>query len=70
MKPDMTDVTIPDRVCWLAQDANGLWWGYECEPHQHDNNWYENEARRYIKLNISSSNNHWRNNLIKTSDYH
>ena len=30
---------IPARVCWLAQDADGTWWGYEIEPHQQHHGW-------------------------------
>jgi len=30
---------IPEWVYWLAQDADGTWWGYEVEPHQHHQGW-------------------------------
>ena len=25
-------INFPDLVCWLTQDADGIWWGYEVEP--------------------------------------
>jgi len=70
MRPDLTGCTIPKWVNWLAQDANGAWWGYEVEPHRHDSGWYENELGRNIKLKSSTTNQDWQNNLIKYSDYH
>ena len=36
-------------VHWLAQDADGAWWGFEVEPLMHDSGWYENEVGRYIR---------------------
>jgi len=41
---------FPDWVCWLAQDANGIWWGYEVEPNMSHNGWYENEVGRSVEL--------------------
>jgi len=41
---------FPDWVCWLAQDANGIWWGYEVEPNMSHNGWYENEVGRSVEV--------------------
>lgn len=60
-------MTYPVWVNWLAQDADGAWWGYEAEPHQHDSGWYENEIGRYIKLDSADINPGWRNTLQKSS---
>ena len=57
--------TLPDWVNWLAQDADGAWWGYEVEPLQFHRGWYENEVGRYIKVMQSDLNNNWKNTLIK-----
>jgi poly(3-hydroxyalkanoate) synthetase len=57
--------TTPDWVNWLAQDADGAWWGFEQEPLQHDSGWYENEIGRYIKLAAESANPDWRTTLRK-----
>ena len=42
--------TLPDWVEWLAQDADGAWWGYEAEPNKQHNGWYENEVGRIVRL--------------------
>ena len=41
---------VPEWVEWVAQDADGAWWGYEACPNQHDTGWYENEVGRYVSL--------------------
>lgn len=53
----------PDWVRWIAQDADGIWWGYSVEPLQHDHGWYENEVGRYIKLEQSEVNPLWKTSL-------
>jgi hypothetical protein len=40
----------PRWVHWVAQDADGTWWGYEAQPLPHDTGWYENEVGRCIRL--------------------
>lgn len=57
--------TIPDWVSWLAQDADGTWWGYEAEPHQHHAGWYENEIGRSIKLDQAIPNADWSKTLTR-----
>jgi hypothetical protein len=59
---------LPDWVHWLAQDADGVWWGYEVEPHLADYGWYENEVGRYIRLSQHTTGSQiapdeWRNSL-------
>lgn len=54
---------LPDWVCWLAQDADGQWWGYEVEPNMKHDGWYENEVGRYIKLQKSHADQDWNNSL-------
>ena len=56
---------LPDWVYWLAQDADGRWWGYEAEPHQHHSGWYENELGRNILLQQESATKEWRDRLIQ-----
>lgn len=50
---------IPDWVNWLAQDADGTWWGFEVEPNQSHQGWYENELGRYIRLQREAPNPDW-----------
>lgn len=55
---------LPDWVNWLAQDADGTWWGYEVQPLQSHNGWYENEVGRYIKVSSGERNPHWESSLL------
>ena len=62
--PDFLNfANLPDWVQWLAQDANGTWWGYEAEPHQHHCGWYENEVGRSIRLGKRDANPEWEMSL-------
>jgi len=58
---------LPAWVNWLAQDANGVWWGYEVEPLQHHQGWYENELGRCIKVAEEPVNPDWKNSLQRYS---
>jgi hypothetical protein len=49
----------PAWVCWIAQDADGAWWGYEHAPNQAEHGWYENEVGRIIKLAQGPANDAW-----------
>ena len=50
---------IPDWVCWLAQDADGTWWGYEVEPNLSHLSWYENEVGNSVRLEKGAENSDW-----------
>ena len=63
MIPDSVD--LPEWVAWLAQDADGVWWGYQVEPLQHHRGWYENEVGRYIRVGRAESVGHWVDTLRK-----
>lgn len=52
-------INKPDWVQWLAQDADGIWWGYEVEPLQNHHGWYENEVGKYIKITEGQANPQW-----------
>lgn len=41
---------LPGWVHWIAQDADGAWWGYEHSPNRGDIGWYENEVGRIVRL--------------------
>jgi len=58
---------IPPWVSWIAQDADGAWWGYSVEPLQHDKGWYENEVGDRIMLGHDASNPDWRHSLRRHS---
>ncbi|MFO8024544.1 hypothetical protein [Thiohalophilus sp.] len=55
--------SIPAWVNWIAQDANGNWWGYSAEPHQHEWGWYENEVGDCQLLATDQANSNWRETL-------
>lgn len=53
----------PPWVRWVAQDANGAWWGFEHEPNEGDTSWYENEVGRYVRLDGGKPNPRWMDTL-------
>jgi hypothetical protein len=56
---------LPDWVDWLAQDADGTWWGYEAEPNQQDRGWYENEVGRILRVGKTAPPEDWQMMLFK-----
>jgi hypothetical protein len=56
---------LPEWVRWLAQDADGSWWGYEVEPLQQDHGWYENELGRHVRLHREPANPRWEETLFR-----
>ncbi|HEY5602874.1 MAG TPA: hypothetical protein VIM41_07200 [Gammaproteobacteria bacterium] len=50
------NVDLPDWARWVAQDADGVWRGYACEPLQRDHGWYENEIGLYQKPLATDAN--------------
>ena len=63
MLPDFS--CLPAWVRWVAQDADGCWWGYEQEPNQGDRGWYENEVGRSIRLEKDPPNPGWHTEIYK-----
>ena len=62
---ELQNLEIPDWVRWLAQDADGRWWGYEVEPLEHMSGWYENEIGRNILLAQGTATANWRDKLLR-----
>lgn len=56
---------VPVWVRWVAQDANGAWWGFEHEPNEGATSWYENEVGRYLRLADAPPNPEWTTTLIR-----
>ena len=56
---------LPHWVNWVAQDADGTWWGYQVEPLQNHHGWYENEVGQNIRLTKEAANRDWENTLKK-----
>ncbi len=55
--------TVPEWVRWLAQDADGVWWGYEAEPLQYHQGWYENEVGRRVRIQRDTPSSRWMETL-------
>ena len=64
MLPDCSQ--LPEWVCWIAQDADGTWWGYEHEPNMSEHGWYENEVGVSIRLEKGAPAERWREQIYKT----
>jgi hypothetical protein len=56
---------VPGWVRWIAQDADGAFWGYEAEPNQQHNGWYENEVGRIVKLGMGEPLADWTATLTR-----
>ena len=56
--------TLPEWVCWIAQDCSGAWWGYEAEPNQAHDGWYENEVGQIVKIMDGQVNPAWQETLF------
>ena len=56
---------LPLWVRWVAQDKSGQWWGYEVEPNEGHEVWYENEVGRYVRLHLGEPNPAWRSALLR-----
>jgi len=50
---------IPDWVCWIAQDSDGIWWGYQVEPNLSHQSWYENEVGNSVRLGEGAQKCDW-----------
>lgn len=57
------ELQVPAWVSWVAQDADGAWWGYEVEPLEYERGWYENEVGRRMQLAAGEANPNWRETL-------
>jgi hypothetical protein len=53
------DFNIPEWVCWIAQDKDGIWWGYQVEPNLSHQSWYENEVGNSVRLGKGAQKCDW-----------
>lgn len=56
---------FPKWMRWIAQDADGQWWGYEHEPHLAESSWYENEVGLSEKIEEQETVSNWKESLEK-----
>lgn len=64
----MKHIDYPVWVKWIAQDADGSWWGFSVEPLEHSSGWYENEVGRYQLLHRDKANPCWQKTLCKVNE--
>jgi len=61
----LAEQSIPVWVAWLAQDSDGVWWGYEVEPLENHRGWYENEVGQYVRLGVTPVEGAWRQAIYR-----
>ncbi|UCE88735.1 MAG: FHA domain-containing protein, partial [Pseudomonadota bacterium] len=50
---------------WIAQDEDGIWWGFEHEPHEGGRGWVDDKSGLRIRLKEERLNPNWRTTLQK-----
>lgn len=60
-KPEWKD--IPVYINWIAQDADGDWYGYDEKPEKRGNYWYGYHLSKSYYLKESDPNEEWYNTL-------
>ena len=65
MEVDQLWSQVPDWVNYIAQDKSGAWWGFEVEPLQASDFWYENEVGRYLSILKADENLEWRDSMSR-----
>ena len=66
--PISNNTNLPQWVKWIAQDADGAWWGYSVEPLEFSDGWYENEVGQRVKIEHAKANPDWINSLTKINN--
>jgi predicted component of type VI protein secretion system len=56
---------IPDDVKWVAQDNEGMWWGFSSKPTEAADGWRTDADESMHQLLQSSINDDWKNTLRK-----
>ncbi|MBE9565095.1 MAG: hypothetical protein IMF17_07595 [Proteobacteria bacterium] len=51
------------RSYTIAQDADGIWWGYQVEPNLSHKSWYENEVGNSVCLGKEPLISYWKETL-------
>ena len=64
LKPDLSAINVPEWVNFIAQDADGSWWGYSVEPLENHRGWYENEVGQNVKLLRTEESDNWRSHCF------
>jgi len=73
LHPSQHDITLrnkpgPDSdkaISWVAQDQNGVWWGFEKEPTADLKGWSSFQDTMTLKLKKETPNPNWKKTLHK-----
>ena len=65
MNLDLDFNEFPAWVCWIAQDEDGTWWGFQVEPNLSHCSWYENEVGKSVCLGKKAKNLAWASTLVR-----
>ena len=64
-QPRSTPPTDSKAINWVAQDENGVWWGFERQPVADTAGWSNFQDTMKLKLKQESPNPEWRETLHK-----
>jgi len=67
MKTIKTVIEIPDKLKWMAQDANGDWFAYKRKPDTGFSSWLP--KGECIQIGRGDSNPDWRETLQRIEEY-
>ncbi len=56
---------LPDDVKWVAQDNDGMWWGFSSKPSEEAHGWRAEASESMHQLLQASANDNWKNTLRK-----
>jgi hypothetical protein len=54
-----------EAIKWVAQDAEGIWWGFEHEPEADDKGWTSIKFTNYIRIGKGPTTPAWKQSLKK-----
>lgn len=54
---------IPEGIQWIAQDAYGIWWGYEQRPFPGKDGWNPLKLTSFIRIGEAEPNPEWEKTL-------
>ncbi|NIP74074.1 MAG: FHA domain-containing protein [Gammaproteobacteria bacterium] len=56
-------VPLPPEIEWVAQDADGVWWGFEREPIPEASGWHDHQSGNYIRIGQGVPSGNWADSL-------
>lgn len=57
--------TVSRKLNWIAQNSNGVWWGFEIEPQLAEMEWENQQNGMKILLKEEEANENWEDTLQK-----